>query len=210
MKPLNGIGRLVPSYATEAQGPRERGDEDVSRQELAEEHPDRVQEELQESLLTHPTRQSILETVQAKPGINRNQIGVELDLVVKLLNYHVTKLEDAEVIVRMPSAQGKEALYFAPEDVDLWENPRTRILFGRKPTRYVAMFIADHPGTSSAAIAEALDLTPVTIRHHIRTLKEHNIIVSAKIGYAAEYHPLTELMDWVEDLGDRYERPWES
>lgn len=182
----------------------------MSAQQATEAPPGHVQEEIRQSLLLHPTRTDILDTIQAKPGINKNQIRLELGIGLKVLDYHLSKMEDAELVVRMPSAQGKEVLYFAPEDVDRWENPRTRIMFGRKPTRHVGTYIAENPGTSSEAIAEALDLSVVTIRHHIRTLKDHNLIVSAKIGRNVEYHPLSELKEWVEDLGDRFEKPWTS
>ncbi len=182
----------------------------MGSEQVEEEPPEHVQAEIRNSLLIHPTRADILETVKAKPGINKNQIRLELSIGLKVLDYHMTKMEEAELVVRMPSAQGKEVLYFAPEDVELWENPRTRIMFGRKPTRHVATYIAENPGTSSEAIAEALDLSVVTIRHHIRTLKDHNLIVSAKIGRQVEYHPLSELREWVEELGDQFEKPWTS
>ncbi len=161
-------------------------------------------------LLEHPTRRRIVDTLEIMPGMNKNQLRHELDVGLKVLDYHLTKMEDEGLVVRKPSAQDKEVLYFRPEDTDLWENPRTRIMFGRRPTRHVGLYLADHPGAGSNAIADALDLSVVTVRHHLRTLRDHDLIVSAKIGRSVEYHPLNELRAWAKELGDNFDKPWLS
>lgn len=142
--------------------------------------------------------------------MNKNQIRREVGVGLRVLDQHLQKLLSEDVVVRRPSAQGKEHLYFRPEDQDLWENEATRIMFGRREARDVGLYVAEHPGATSKEIAEAIGKTPMTARHHLRTLRDHGIVTSADAGRKVEYHPLRELRRWVEEHGEVYDRPWEN
>lgn len=159
---------------------------------------------------SHETRCKIVEAIKETPGMNKNQLRKELGIGMKILDHHLRELTHAELVLRRASAQGKEHLYFHPDDEELWENPRTRIMFGRCATRNVGLYISENPGATTKEIAEALGIAPVTVRHHLRTLRDHQIITSAKVGRSYEYHPLRELREWVDEHGDVYKRPWMS
>lgn len=160
-------------------------------------------------MLSHPVRAKIVGTIEAKPGMNKNQICRALDLHFNLLEHHLARLEDAGLTVTLPSAQGQETLVFAAEDADLWENPRTRILYGRSPTRHVGLYVADNEGASTKEIARAIGRSTVTIRHHLGTLEEHRLVLRYKAGRSHLFAPSEELEDWAVHHGPSFSRPWE-
>lgn len=161
-------------------------------------------------LLENENRAEIVDLIAQYPGMNMHQVFRSVDVNVRVVDHHMKRLIEAGVIVRLPSANEREYVHFLPEDEHYWENERTRILFGREPVRMVAMYIAEHPGCTSFDIAEAVDLSPVTVRQHLRTLKDRDLITAGQRGLTVEYHPLLDLREWMEELGDRYPRPWQK
>lgn len=94
------------------------------------------------------------------------------------------------------------------QDVDLWTDEFTRILFGRRQSRAVALFLAENPGKTTRQIAQALRISPVTARHHLRTLMEHGLVHRYPAGQTKIYEPDDALTTWVRDEGEAFERPW--
>lgn len=162
----------------------------------------------QEALLRNEVRARIVRELGRTPGLNKNQLRERLDVHPNLVQFHVERLEEGGLVVTKPSAQGKEVLCFREEDTHLWEDESTRILFGRRRSRQVALYVSDNPGAPTSEIAAFLDLSPVTVRHHLRTLIEHDLVERVRLGRKVEYHPQPRLQDWDQALGDRYERPW--
>lgn len=176
-----------------------------------EEEDEGVPESVQEGALDHPHRKAIVELLRERPGLNKNQIAEELGLDVNVVDHHIDKLEhEAQLVVTKDSAQGKEVLCFLTEDVDHWENENTRILFGRRTKRVVALFIAEYPGRTTREIAEALRLSPWTVRYHLRTLIRHGLVDRHASGQTKLYEPAKVLTAWVEEVGQGFERPWEG
>lgn len=167
-----------------------------------------VPDSVLDRLLDHPTRGRIVELLGDRPGMNKNQLCEEMDLHSNLLDFHVEKLEDIGVVATRPSAQGKEILCFLKDDLDLWQDEKTRILFGRSPVRHVGLFLAENPGASTQEVAGALGVSPVTIRHHLRTLLEFDLIQRFRAGRVFVYEPQDELATWAVDVGRGFERPW--
>lgn len=170
----------------------------------------KVREAFQVSLLRHPLRRQILKILRERPGLNKNQLAKRLDIYPNQVDFHLRRMEKGDLVEMRPSARDSEILCFRVGDAGLWEDERTRILFGRRPLRQVGLYLADHPGTSSQKIAGALDVSTVTVRHHIRTLLDHDLATRWRIGRRFEYHPTEPLEAWVDEVGSGFERAWEA
>lgn len=160
-------------------------------------------------LLQNSTRQAIWDQLQETPGLNKNQLCRKLDVLPNNLDFHIGRLEDHGLVVTRPSAQDQEVLCFLQEDVSLWRDEETRILFGRRQTRIIGLYVVENPGANTAEIADAVDRARVTVRHHLRTLIEQNLVERVRIGQKVLYYPTQSLVDWWDNLGDSYETPWE-
>jgi DNA-binding transcriptional ArsR family regulator len=100
--------------------------------------------------------------------------------------------------------------HFLAEDEELWEDENTRILFGRRQKRAVGLLLADKPGASTREIAEALMLSPDTVRYHLRTLMAHELVERYPSGQTNLYEPAEALVQWAREVGDGFDRPWEE
>lgn len=164
--------------------------------------------ELQSALLRNPNRKAIVEQLGKTPGLNKNQLRKKLGLLPNLLDFHLDRLEEHGLVVMKDSAQEKETLCFLRSDEELWSDEETRIMFGRRSTRDIGLFIAENPGAETEEIADAVGLSEVTVRHHLRTLKEHGMIQRVRLGRSFEYHPSDVLEVWNERVGECFARPW--
>lgn len=164
---------------------------------------------IQSALLRNPVRRGIVEQLGRTPGLNKNQLCDELDILPNLLDFHLERLEDNGIVVTRPSAQGREILCFLRTDKELWEDDELRIMFGRRSTREIGLYVAENPGAETTDIAEAIDLSEVTVRHHLRTLREHEMVQRIRLGRRFEYHPSDLLEEWTDLVGDAFGKPWE-
>lgn len=172
--------------------------EDAERQA----HRDRVLEE--------PARRRIVDELDKRPGLNKAQLAKRLDLRPQQVGYHVRRLQKADLVVTRPSPRGSEVLVFRAEDQDHWTNERTRILYGRAPIRRIALYLAEHPGADAREIATVVDLSPDTVREHLRTLRDRDLATALRVSRSNEYHPSRELRSWAQTTGQHYERPGSS
>lgn len=159
-----------------------------------------------EAVLEQPTRRRIVEELEQRPGLNKRRLCDHLDLYMSQVDLHVERLEEAGIVVTRPGVRDREVLVFRSEDADLWENERTRVLYGRAATRQVGLYLAENPGAETQGIAEALDLSPPTIRHHLRILRTHDLVAHLQVGQSHEYHPSNELRDWARTVGRHFPR----
>lgn len=187
------------------------GEEDPGEDEEEEESERRVPDAVKENLLDHPHRRDIVDLLDEKPGRNKNQICEDLEMDSKLLNHHLDKLEtEGRLVVTLESAQDKEILCFLAKDQELWEDENTRILFGRSQKRAVALLLDETSGASTSEIADKLRLAPNTVRYHLRTLMAHGLVYRHPSGQTYIYEPAPALEQWVEEVGEGFDRPWEG
>lgn len=154
-----------------------------------------------EDLLDHPRREKIFETVKKAPGLNWSQLQRETGLSVGALMFHLKRLESEDIVVRKPSTNDNEVLFFTHEDEDLWRDPRTRILFGNESTRRIAEIVADGEGLSAKDIAEELDVTPAAVRYHLSKLEDKELVQRERDGRYVRYQADRELTSWIDRLG---------
>ncbi|PSG97435.1 hypothetical protein BRD56_05100 [Thermoplasmatales archaeon SW_10_69_26] len=169
---------------------------------------DRDLTEIQSVLLKDETRRAIVQALRRTPGQNKNQLSDRLGVRSSLVTFHLERLEERGLVRTVDGPQGREVLCFVQGDEHLWQEEATRILFGREPVRLVGVHVAQHPGCSSQAIADALNLTKVTVQHHLRSLLERDLVERLRLGRAVEYHPTEILAEWAQALAEAYDLPW--
>lgn len=162
--------------------------------------------------LAHPTRQAVVDVLREEPGLNRSQVyrrvEEELDETPGDLRYHLDYLVDEGLVVTYSERERKEVHCFLVVDASLWRDDRTHVLFGRAPSRNVALFLVDNPGATTEEIADALGLEPSTIRYHLQRLHKRGLIRKHKVGATWVYGPSEILEQWTHDVGGSFPRPW--
>ncbi|MDX1610797.1 MAG: winged helix-turn-helix transcriptional regulator [Candidatus Thermoplasmatota archaeon] len=155
-------------------------------------------ETLPGSALDHPRRQAIYEAVRREPGMNWNQLQRRTGLSVGSLMFHLQRLEQEDQLLRRESTNENEVLFFTPENVDLWRDPRTRLLFGNESTRRIAEVLTAQPGITAKEIAEHIGVTPAAIRYHLTKLDDRDLLERERQGRSVHYRPSSTLADWVQ------------
>ncbi len=162
----------------------------------------------QRALLKNEVRARIVSRLQSKPRLNKSQVCKELDIYANLGNFHLTRLEEAGIVIERPGTQGAEVLCFMRRDAHLWDDSETRVMFGRRPTRDVGLYVAENPGSTTKQVAASVDRSPITIRHHLRTLRGFELAEQRRLVRRVTYHPSQKLVDWTRDVGSYFDRPW--
>jgi DNA-binding transcriptional ArsR family regulator len=161
---------------------------------------------LDASLLENPVRRRIVERLDETPGLNNNQLSKRVGVPWNLLRFHLQRLADAGLVVVREGVRGEQKVCFLAKDEHLWERDETRVLFGRRSNREVALIVARNPGATVAEIAEAVDLTDVTVRYHLETLRDHGLVERIRTGRSYDHHPTEALKAWVDEVGEVFER----
>lgn len=169
---------------------------------------DEVPDFVYEALLDHPHRRKIVETARERPGVNKHQLARVLEVNPKVIDHHLEKLKNMGLVTTQSRGAGQEVHCFAAEDGHVWDEARTRGLFGRSGAREVALFLAENPGAKTREIARALELSATTVRHHLSGLREVGLVRQFQVGRAFLYDVTAVLDEWVETVGERFERPW--
>lgn len=156
----------------------------------------------QASVLDQPVRAKIHDHVKRFPGSNKNQMATLLGISFSHLDFHLERLGERDLIVQRPGDRDQEVLLFCKEDIHLWEDPQTRVLFGQSPIRQVALRVAEDPGITVNELADVSGRALETVRYHLRTLRENKLVAQLQLGRHTEYHPEERLLDWVRTVGD--------
>lgn len=165
---------------------------------------------VRESLLSQPVRKSIYDQIGRFPGINKSQVAKSLDLSYSHVDFHLERLKEHGLVVERPGETGPEILLFCEGDAHLWDDPQTRVLYGRSPKRNLALCITEEAGTTAVRLAKIVDRCPETVRHHLKTLTDYGLIQTVDLGHIIEYHPTERLLDWVETVGSTFPTPLEE
>jgi len=153
--------------------------------------------------VSHPLRRSIRQTLRSLPGLNQRQIGGAVSIDPELALYHIARLIEQDEIVSFESPRGNETVCFHAEDGHLWQDERTRVLFGQAETFKVASDVVLHPRSRTSAIAGRSDRTPSSVRHHLRKLESFDLVRSEQHGRRVYYSPTEALSEWWSTVGER-------
>lgn len=133
--------------------------------------------------------------------MNKHQLSKVIGITPHAIDFHIGRMEEYGLVETRPAATNdREALCFTKENVDLWDNESTRILFGRGAPRPVAAYLAKHPGANVVELSEALGLSVTTVRRHLRILQEAQLVQQLRIDRDVIYHAEPELAHWIDML----------
>jgi predicted transcriptional regulator len=159
------------------------------------------------ALLRNPHRARIVALVTEHPGLNKHQISKRIGLHVNAIEFHMERLIQVGLIETRPAMIGRETLCFTPENIHVWEDPATRILFGRGPPRDVARYITENPGASVQEAADALGVSVHTVRRNLKTLQEVGLVQSLRVERQVLYHAEPALVAWLDEHQSGYPAP---
>lgn len=154
-------------------------------------------------------RQAIVEAARRRPGSNKSQLAEAVGEKRGTVAFHIDRLVEDGVLVTREAVRGRQVHCFVPEDMDLWRDERTRILFGNSALRAVAQYVLDHPAADTAQIAEAVGKAMGTIRAHLKTLRDNGLVARRRFDNQWHQRPLPPLKAWKAMAGDRLAR-WDG
>lgn len=126
-----------------------------------------------DQVLEHPQRARLLDAVQADPGVHFQELSRRLGLGHGVLEHHLRKLVDAELVVVRRSAG--YTCYF-PKATDRRVMDAAPMLRSGG-SRAVLAAVAQRPGTSSRDLAAHLGLAPSTVSYHLKRLETAGLVL---------------------------------
>lgn len=158
---------------------------------------------VQRDFLEDERRRAIVDLLAQDPGPNKSQIARELEIPLSSVRHHLERLETVDLVVMRKSPRGREVICLLPYQLDLWEHPRTRILFGNSPVREVARAVVDAPGSTASTIGDAVGLSRSGAHRHLNTLRDHDLVDRVRLGPAYHHYPTAILERWAEEMDRR-------
>lgn len=148
--------------------------------------------------LAHPTRSRLLAYLTENPGASMTDAARHLGLHRNAIAHHLRILSSHDKITIR--RQGRRSLVF-PAGI---EDPQKQDLMGvlRQATcRDVLAAVASDPSVSWRALAQALGVTPHTVRWHVKRLEDMGLMhVERRLGgHHAQLHPAAA--DLLEQAG---------
>lgn len=140
----------------------------------------------QKQILAHPTRQKILESIDADPGIHFAELAKRSRLSFGVLTHHLKKLVHVEEVV-VHEAKGYTC-YFRVGSVD-------RRLMALVPllksdgARKVMEAVRQHPGQNVSTLAVHAGLSPSVVHHHIKRMKASGLVRTERQGRSVCLYP---------------------
>lgn len=135
------------------------------------------------------SRKQIFEFIQANPGAHFSKVKRELGMETGLLQYHLQKLEDYDVIENKDH-QGRRRLFIARE-LDAQQRSILSTL-RYETTRAILLYLLEDGRGRNRDIAEAVDVAPSTISWHLTNLIEEGVVESVQEGRTTFYQVANE------------------
>lgn len=124
-------------------------------------------------VLDHPARSRVMEAVRAEPGVHFQELSRRLGLGHGVLEHHLRKLVDAEIVV-MRRSPGYTCYFPKATDRRVMDAaPMLRSGGGRA----VLGAVAERPGASSRDLAVHLGLAPSTVSYHLKRLETAGLVL---------------------------------
>jgi DNA-binding transcriptional ArsR family regulator len=117
-----------------------------------------------------------------------------------VVRHHLEILQEAGKVRRRKGERADEVLFFTDENEGLWQIEEGRALFGHETRRSVASHVASTPEASASEIAQALDLDPETIRYHVETLLEQDLVEQVNETPPRRVMATEPLKDWLDAM----------
>lgn len=130
---------------------------------------------VQSKVLESPERMRILQIVFERPGVSVTELAARLSMTWGQLNYHLGRLEQAE-LVHMVKA-GRHKLVFPDRQPD--ETPEDRAIVLERTARALALLIVENPRLSVTDLVRMSGETPRVVYYHVKRLLDSGLVASA-------------------------------
>lgn len=133
------------------------------------------------SLLIHPLRRQIYSILAENPGTYFFNLAKVLELPQGTLNWHLKRLEDANLIKSIKHA-GKRV--FFPAELRTAEAEKIFTVLHPDTAKKIFIFIVNTPGAFQSQIAQGIDPTVHhdTVRYHINRLEKVDLVRTEREG----------------------------
>lgn len=139
--------------------------------------------------LSLDTRKEIFEYVRTNPGSHFSKVKRELEMETGLLQYHLRKLEEYEVI-ESKDHQEKRRLFVTRE---LNEEEQSILATLRyETTRKILLYLLENGPARNGEIADAVGITPSTVTWHISNLLDEGVVETTEDGRTTLYQVANE------------------
>lgn len=118
------------------------------------------------------TRTSIVEAINAQPGIHFSELTRDLDIAPGQVQYHLRQLEVEEIVVK-DHISGQTHYY--PSGFDAWERRALAILRRETAGEIVALLLEAEPVRPADVTAE-LDIARSTLDWHLERLVDVGLV----------------------------------
>lgn len=135
------------------------------------------------------SRKQIFEYIEVNPGSHFSKLKRELDMETGLLQYHLRKLEEMNVI-ESETHHGRRRLFVARE-----LNKKERSILSRlryQTTREILLYLLEVGPARNSGIAEEVGVAPSTVSWHLSNLLEEGIVESIQDGRTTLYQVANE------------------
>lgn len=173
---------------------------------LHEPRDDTDREDTENVDLSLRSRKQIFEYIKANPGSHFSKIKRELGMETGLLQYHLRKLEEYNVI-ESKDHQGKRRL-FGPRELNAEEQSILSTL-RYETTRRILLYLLEHGPARNGEIADAVGIAPSTVTWHVSNLLDQGVVETIQDGRTTRYRVANEeltvqlLMRYQESFVDR-------
>jgi predicted transcriptional regulator len=144
-------------------------------------------------------RERILGAIEREPGASPTRLVADLGIGWSTLYHHVNALE-AQGRIRAASAGRHTFLYPAGMAGDPRLSVQRSVLSGGR-ARLVAAEAARTPGHDVGSLAEALDISPRVVYHHVRRLVEAGLLRSSMARRYRDLAPTEPLLALLRQEG---------
>lgn len=172
--------------------------------------PKRPSPWLEKHLLENECRKRIMDALTRIPGMNKHQVTQAIGMSRNAVEYHLRRLAEVGLVRTRKALTGTERLCFTVDNVDLWDDESTRVLYGRSPPRQVALYLTENPGSKASDVAKALGSSQNMARRNLRTLEACQLVQRTRVDRRIFYHPKRHLTDWAELVASECERKWRT
>lgn len=156
--------------------------------------------------LTLKSRKQIFEYVQSNPGSHFSEVKRELEMETGLLQYHLRKLEEYNVL-ESKDHQGKRRLFVTRELDEEEQSILSTLRY--ETTRKILLHLLEHGPVRNGDIAKVVGIAPSTVTWHLSTLLDEGVVETIQDGRTTLYQSANEeltiqlLMRYQESFVDR-------
>ncbi|HLF17241.1 MAG TPA: winged helix-turn-helix transcriptional regulator, partial [Candidatus Thermoplasmatota archaeon] len=138
------------------------------------------------NVLEHPMRRSLLQMVEAHPGLHLRELASRHETAVTNTQWHLRKLEMAS-LVRTQKLQGRRVYYPVQGGMATRERAIQNAALQNPNAERLRQFLEAHAGCNQRSLAEALSMNPGTVRWHLRKLETAGVVRSIQEGAQTRY-----------------------